>query len=571
MNRSNILFRIRLVTGGVLLVALVLIARLYVVQVMHNKDYVDRAERQYVHSVQNIFDRGMVYFTTKDNTEVTAATIKVGYTLAISPDLVRDQEATYAALNGVVSIDQDVFLARAAKKGDPYEEIKTRVSEEDGIKIRALKLPGVSLYRDQWRYYPGGSLASHAIGFVAYNQDSLGGRYGLERYYEDTLTRNTANLFVNFFAEIFTNFGSLVFDSSENKAGDVVTTLEPAVSRLLESELKKAHEQWNSAQTGGVIINPKTGAIYAIGNYPDFNLNDFSGVSDPQLFQNPMIESVYEMGSIIKPLTIASGIDSGMISRRTTYDDKGFIELSDYTISNYDGVGRGVVSMQEVLNQSLNTGVAYVVKTMGRDKFRTYFKALEFDKETGIDLPSETHGLTKNLESPRDLEYATASFGQGIALTPIAAARALSTLGNGGMLITPHIGKKVIYENGKQKEMTLPPDKRVFKEETSEEITRMLVEVVDTALAHGKQKMEHYTIAAKTGTAQIADPNGKGYYEDRYLHSFFGYFPAYDPQFLVFLYTVEPKGVQYASETLTVPFFNLAKFLLNYYDVPPDR
>ena len=227
--------------------------------------------------------------------------------------------------------------------------------------------------------------------------------------------------------------------------------------------------------------------------------------------------------------------------------------------------------MQTVLNQSLNTGVSFIVKTMGKDRFREYFKALKFGNETGVDLPNETYGLINNLNSPRDVEYATASFGQGIALTPIATVRALSALGNGGKLITPHIAKRIEYQDGTYKDITYPEGDQVWSEETSEEISRMLTTVVDEALGGGKVKLEHYSIAAKTGTAQIADNENGGYYEDRFLHSFFGYFPAYEPEYLIFLYTVEPKGVQYASETLTSPFMELTKFLINYYNVPPDR
>ena len=186
-------------------------------------------------------------------------------------------------------------------------------------------------------------------------------------------------------------------------------------------------------------------------------------------------------------------------------------------------------------------------------------------------MPNETYGLIQNLKSPRDVEYATASFGQGIAITPMATVRALAALGNGGKLITPHIATKIEYQDGTFKDIVYPEGDQVFKKETSEEISRMLTTVVDKALSHGTQKQEHFSVAAKTGTAQIANPNGGGYYDDRYLHSFFGYFPSYDPQYLILLYTVEPKGVKYASETLTEPFMELTKFLLNYYNVPPDR
>ena len=277
------------------------------------------------------------------------------------------------------------------------------------------------------------------------------------------------------------------------------------------------------------------------------------------------------MGSIIKPLTMASGLDSGAVKPDSTYYDAGRIHVDGYTISNYDGLARGTVPMQQILSQSLNVGAAHIASIMGKDAFRKYFLNLKLGTETGIDLPNETYGLVKNLQSPRDVEYATASFGQGIALTPIETVRALSTLANKGVLSTPHIAKRIEYDNGKVSEIGFPPGERVFSETTTDDVTRMLVKVVDEALAGGTVALSHYSIAAKTGTAQIADPVNGGYYDDRFLHSFFGYFPAYDPQFLIFLYTVEPKDVRYASQTLTDPFMELVRFLINYYNVAPDR
>ena len=177
----------------------------------------------------------------------------------------------------------------------------------------------------------------------------------------------------------------------------------------------------------------------------------------------------------------------------------------------------------------------------------------------------------ENLNSPRDIEYATASFGQGISMTPIETVRALSVLANGGKLIVPHIVKRINYTSGLFNNISyINEAKQVLKKETSEEISRMLTVVVDKALANGKVKLPNYSVAAKTGTAQIAKPGG-GYYDDRWLHSFFGYFPSYQPRFLIFLYTVEPQGIDFASQTLTNPFVETVKFLINYYNIVPDR
>jgi cell division protein FtsI/penicillin-binding protein 2 len=227
-----------------------------------------------------------------------------------------------------------------------------------------------------------------------------------------------------------------------------------------------------------------------------------------------------------------------------------------------------------VLNQSLNTGVAFVVSKLGNQRFADYMlQKFHLGEETGIDLPGERQGLMSNLSSKRDIEYATASFGQGIAFTPINMVSALATLGNGGVVVTPHVVDEIRYTSGKVRKFTPNPPEQVLKPETSEEITRMLVTVVDKALLGGTVKVPEYSIAAKTGTAQIARPReaGGGYYEDRYMHTFFGYFPAYDPKFIVFLYTYNPKDATFASHTLTVPFMRTAKFLLHYYGVPPDR
>jgi len=338
---------------------------------------------------------------------------------------------------------------------------------------------------------------------------------------------------------------------------------------MLDGVLEKTQAQYQSRQTGAIIMDPQTGEIYAMNVVPTFDLNDRRGATIEQ-FRNPLVEDVFEFGSTIKALTVAAGLDSGAISAGSTYTDNGSITLNTFTIRNYDGRARGTVDMQQVLNQSLNTGVSHIVQKMKKERFREYFTAF-LGGRTGIDLPSEVPGLLGNLQSPRDVEYATASFGQGIALTPVAATRALAALGNGGKLVTPHLVKEVRYEDGVVETVTLPTPPQVITPESSEEISRMLVRVVDEALKGGNVALPNYTIAAKTGTAQIADSAGGGYYEDKFLHSFFGYFPAYEPRFIVFMYTIEPQGVQYASETLTEPFMEIVRFLINYYSIPPDR
>ncbi|OGG41969.1 hypothetical protein A2837_02045 [Candidatus Kaiserbacteria bacterium RIFCSPHIGHO2_01_FULL_46_22] len=572
-SRKAATFRIRLITFCVFFLALVLTVRLYYLQIIRHDDFLAEGQNQYVHSVNKLYDRGSIYFTTKNGEHIAAATVQSGYVLALNPSRMEDPEQAFTALQTFIELPREEFIEKATLPKRVYVEIATELTEDEASRIEALELPGVELYRQRWRYYPAGPLAARVVGFVGFaggdvNEHQIG-RYGLERQYENTLQRGESGLSVNFFAELFTNLGQLVGASDKEDYGNIVTTIEPTVERLLQSELTKVHEKWGSKITGGIIINPKTGAIYALDVVPTFNPND-RATTTIETYRNPLIEDVYEMGSIIKALTMAAGLDSGAVSPTTTYEDKGYLELDTWKIHNYDKMGRGVVDMQTVLNKSLNTGVAFVVKTMGKDQFRDYFERLRLGSESGVDLPGEIPGLTSNLSSPRSIEYATASYGQGIALTPIATVRALAALGNGGTLITPHVVEKIEYQDGTVKDKLYPKGERVWSEETSEEITRMLVRVVDEALRNGEVKLDGHSIAAKTGTAQLTKPEG-GYYDDRFLHSFFGYFPAYDPEFLVFLYTEDPQGVTYASETLTDTFMDISKFLINYYNVPPDR
>jgi cell division protein FtsI/penicillin-binding protein 2 len=564
--------RIQFISAVFVVIGVLLISRLYYIQIVKAEHYEERAERQYVHTVRDLYSRGSIFFTTKEGNAVSAATVLSGFVMAINPTMIQDANETYRALSPFLNITEEVFLTRARLPNRTYVEIESRLKAEDAETIRALKLPGVLLHRTQWRYYPAGNVSARSIGFVGFGDEApneIRGRYGLERFYDDTLFRTNTSLAVNFFAEIFSHFGSYIFATDATRSGDIVTTIEPTVARMLDHTLRTTHDQYQSAETGGIIMDPKTGEIIALNTMPTYDLNDRRGATIDR-FQNPLVENVYEMGSIIKALTLAAGLDSGVITPSSTYFDSGSLELNTFTIRNFDGRGRGTVDMQAVISQSLNTGVAHIVRKMGREQFRSYFTNLQLGSETGIDLPNEAKGLVSNLNSPRDVEYATASFGQGIATTPIATIRALAALGNGGFMVTPHLVKKISYDDGTERVVQYPKGAQVWSEKTSETVSRMLTTVVDDALRGGTVALPNHTVAAKTGTAQIPHPRG-GYYDDRYLHSFFGYFPSYDPRFIILLYTIEPKGVKYASETLTTPFMDLTKFLINYYNIPPDR
>jgi stage V sporulation protein D (sporulation-specific penicillin-binding protein) len=566
---ARFIARVRVVALLLIIVALIIVGRLYLLQIMQGKAYAARADAQFVAPATPLTDRDSLYFTDKDGNQIIAATLKDGFTLAVNPTKVTDAEALYQQINPLVPVSHDDFLSKATKSGTQYQIIANHLDTAVGQELEAKQLTGVVLAEDRWRVYPGDSLAAQEIGFVAYNGDTQEGRYGLERQYQQTLAHTDDNLYSNFFVQLFGSVKGVIQGASQT--GDVITTIEPSVQAQLEQTLVDYDNTWHPQLAGGIIMNPQNGEIYAMAVSPTFNLNTFGSQTDPLIFANPMVQNVYEMGSILKPLTMAAGIDSGAITATTTYNDTGCITVDTKKICNFDLKARGVIPMQQILSQSLNVGASFIATKMGPPVMRDYFENhYDLGKATGIDLPAEQTGLLTNLVSDRAVEFDTASFGQGIALTPIEIVRALATLASGGKLVTPHLVKAIHYDTGITKDVPVPAPVQVLKPETANTVTQMLTTVVDTAFTKG-MSFPNYSVAAKTGTAQIANPAGGGYYTDKYLHSYFGYFPSYNAKFIIFLFAFEPVGAPYSSETWGTYFHNTVQFLINYYDVPPDR
>jgi len=561
-------WRIFFLTTCVCVVIFIMIGKLFMLQVVSGAQYAREVESQHVQSIPSLAERGTIYFQKKNGDLVSGAMQQTGYKITVNPEKIHQnrRDIIIDTLLEFVPGERKILLGKISKNDDTYEELATKASGEIVQKIKEKDIPELSFYREKWRIYPGISLAAHTLGFLGYQDNEFLGRYGIERTYDTVLSDRGKGLSINFFAQIFGDIEGGKETAFEGPQ-DVITTIEPSVQLLLEEELNHLQSTWNSESSGGIIMNPKTGAIYAMAVSPAFDLNDFSK-ENVSTFSNPLVEHVFEMGSIIKPLIIAMGLDMDVISAETSYYDAGSIVVGNKTIFNFDKKGRGQVTIKDIITESLNTGMVFSSQKIGHESIRKYFRDFGFYEKTGIDLPNEGKSIVTNLNSKRDIEFATASFGQGVAFTPVAVVRALASLGNGGYLVQPHVVESIRTPLGLQS-VTPALGRQVIQPETSQEITEILVHAYDSYF-NGTLSLPEYSVAAKTGTAQIPDPQG-GYYSDRNLHSFFGYFPAYDPEFIVYLYTRHPKGVKFASLSLSPSFKDLAEFLLNYYEVPPDR
>jgi len=569
--RAQFRTRIRIVLTGIVVIALLIFVRLYYIQIIDGENYAEKGDRQYMSGGSGLFDRGSIYFTRKDGTLISAATLVTGFLVAINPQTLKDPDGAYGAIRALASttISRDAFMAAAAKKGQVYIEVAHHLSDESGKALSEQALPGVQVLRERWRYYPGGSLASQSIGIVTFGSgDVLAGRTGLEYTYEEPLTRTGSSLYKNFFAQLFSNIGDLLVNARNAREGDIITTIEPEVQTRLADDLAKVNAKYSSKESGGIIMDPATGEIIAMASYPTYDGNDLQSVKATVL-GNPLVEQVHEFGSIAKPLTMTAGLDAGVITPQTTYNDTGCITVNTATICNWDLKARGVIPMKQVIMQSLNVGAAWIATQLGQEKFRNYFTTLLGEK-TGIDQPSEGRSLLSNLSKPQQIGYDTAAYGQGIAVTPVQMIRALGAIANGGVMVQPHIAKAVRLNTGVERPIEWSKTVPVFSATAARQTTEMMTEMVDVKLEGGKAKIPTMSVAAKTGTAQLTDGRG-GYYTDRYFHSFVGFFPSYAPRFIILLYTNDPRGVQYASETLDKTFLDLTHFLIDYYGVPPDR
>jgi cell division protein FtsI/penicillin-binding protein 2 len=532
-------WRVNFILFFVFLFGLVIIGRLFYIQVLNGDFYKAMAQGLYSVDEEPAAERGEIFFK---NGEPLA--ININWLLVYaSPREVKNKEETAQKLSEIISVDKSSLLEQL-KKDNTYEILKKKLSDEEVKKINELKLTGIYLGEEKGRYYPQETLASQLVGFLGAGQK---GQYGLEEHYDDILK-----------------------GEKEQKGSDLFLTVDYSIQFTAEKLLAEAEESLKFEEAQIIVMDPHSGKILALANFPNFNPNQYSKVSDLSLFQNSATQKIFEPGSIFKPITMASAIEEGSVTPQTTYVDKGFLKIGGYTIENYGQRTWGEKTMTQVLENSINTGAVFAEQQLGNNLFLKYIENFGIFEPTGIDT-EEIYSENKEFKKGYEINFANASFGQGIEMTLIQLLRAYSAILNNGRMVRPYIVEKIKKNEEVSETKPVIEDNAIISSKTASQLINMLVSVVKNGYAKTAQ-IPGYYVAGKTGTAQISYSAlgiSKRGYSEKTWQSFIGFAPAFNPQFVILVKLDNPQAK--TAEYSAVPIFHdLAKYIIDYYQIPPD-
>lgn len=485
------------------------------------------------------------------------------FEITAAPPMIANPEEVADRLAPLLGRPRGEILA-LLNSARPHVRLARRVPQQIGETIELWGLRGIRVEPRPKRVCAGNNRAAHVLGFV---NETNNGYYGVEGYYNQILKGRAGEGQVE--RDPAGNYIPIGFHrlAPPQNGRDLVLTIDRTIQYTVEEELEKAIARYG-AQSGTIIVmEPKTGSIMAMASYPSYDPNRFAE-TPAELFVNPSVSAHYEPGSVFKIITMAAGLDAGVITPQSTFYDSGSIEVGGRTIMNWDRRGHGLVTMTDVLAQSLNVGAAYVSTTLGRERFYTYVRRFGFGRITGVDLASEGPG---RLRLPGDGEWhesdlGTNSFGQGLAVTPLQVITAVAAVANDGLMMKPHVAERIV--DG-QHVTTIQPVavRRVISPQTARQLTSMLVEAVqkETDLA----AVPGYKIAGKTGTAQVPIPGG--YHPNWTIASFIGYAPPEDPAFIVLVKIDKPAVEPWGSKVAAPVFKAVAEQLFILLGIPPDE
>lgn len=579
--------RINLLIIGFSLISFVVLIKLVYIQLIKHKQYMSMGHDQYWNLQEIPAKRGSIL----SNEGNLLATTQIHYLLFAEPQRITDKPATAKQLAEVLtkmenpdispteSTATNQYTTRYTSIMEPLsskllwiiiEHDLTPIEKEE---IEKLQIQGIGFEEEPIRFYPEGTLAAHVLGFVAFNeQGEKQGYYGIEGSYDEGLKGKPGKV-----VEEQDALGKPILMGNYRKippvdGWDIELTIQRPVQYIIEKYLKAGVETYNASSGTAIVMDPATGSILAMANYPTYKPDYFleeetsEGNTTRKSIEkkNLAISETYEPGSVIKPLVISAAINLNKVNPQTTFEDKGPVRYSDYYIDNWDKKHHGTQNIIQLLQKSNNIGAAWVGHQLGAENLSKYFYKFGFGKKTGVELQGEDTGIIRKT-SWTDIDIATASFGQGISATPLQVLNAFNVFANDGVLMKPRMVDKIIDH---EKTITIPPTKieKVLSHTTAETMVGLLTQAVEG----GESKyynIKNYKIAGKTGTAQI--PHEGGYNPNETNVTFVG-FPAVSKKFTLIVKLNRPKESIYAAETAVPLWMEITDELLKFYGVPPD-
>jgi cell division protein FtsI/penicillin-binding protein 2 len=583
---------------GILVLVTILVIRLFSISVIQHADYVTKADDQQ-NVVRSILPkRGTIYAQDKAAGQTVAVAQSVErYALSATP-LNIEHKVEYAHLFATTfNLDEAKLLAsfeRKSKYMDPFIHGLTqadvaKVAEgmnalekqfNPKFKVQTVNfdtnqgnilyfINGTFFVREYSRTYPEGALLGQFMGFV---DDKGQGQYGFEGQFDQELRgyQGQVRLERDSAGNLLGENGALNGQDGTGFELTIDRNIQNFIEGALAAQVKDAEAKGGSV----IVMNPKTGEIIGMASTPTYDPNNFreAAKQDIGLFDNPAISKQWEPGSIFKPLIMAGAIDQGLVTPDTTETFDESVTVDGYQIHTALRKAYGKESMTTVLVNSDNVAMVWVANKMGNQTVADYLKKFGFNALTGIDLKNEIKGTMDPVEKWSDIKRATTSFGQGIAVTPLQIITAYTAIANNGQLAKPHVVRAVVRPDGTRELTAISQGNQVLKPETAKELREMLTAVV--VKEHKRAGVDGYKLGGKTGTAQVPNPDGPGYIENAYNHSFIGMGPADDPQFVVLTKIDQPnleKVGQFAESTAVPLFSKVANFLLHYYQIPPTN
>jgi cell division protein FtsI/penicillin-binding protein 2 len=566
--------RLRFLDWAFACAAAAIVLRLANFQIMQYGLYSLYASDQHELAAKLFPTRGQIFVRDKaDGALHPLATNRLSWQVYAVPKEMKDPVAVAHTLSAALSLpDADLVSKLTKRPDDPYEPLAKDVNPDIVDALKAQNFPGVGFVNSDARLYPEKGMGGQLIGFVQADANNGGvGKYGIEGSQDRILAGTAGNIVAEKDAGGRRLAIGQTFLQEAVNGSDIVLTVDRTIQYKACDVIMRAVQNHQADGGSLIVIDPQTGAVLAMCSSPDFDPTDYGKIKDLSQLNNPVTLNAYEPGSVFKGVTMAAGLDTGKVLPKTTYVDTGVEEIDDFKIKNSDGLAHGLQTMTQVLDESLNTGTIFVQRQLGKDPFRAYVEAFGFGKKTGVELSPESKGDISSLSRKGSVFAATASFGQGITVTPIQLIAAYGALANGGKLMRPYIIDEIIHPDGTREHVKPHEISRPISLRASRLISGMLVSVVENG--HGKRAgVPGYYVAGKTGTAQVARTDGAvGYQKDVTIGSFAGYAPASDPKFVMLVKIDHPRDVQWAESSAAPVFGEMARFLLTYFRVPPER